>query len=224
MPDALSPAAVRSAACAHVAGLAEALAVARHEVAQATAERAGMEALQEQDRARAALFAQAIAALNQTIQMVSAANVADLTADVNAGLRSIFHDQDLEFRVVDEVKRNSISYRFELLHDGVAGSTRNFGGSVYAVVALVLKVKFLIYAKCFPMLVMDESLRFVSKEYVARTSQFLRSLADGLDMDILLITHEPAFAAGADVNYFVSEGSPRANGTTLALKAEVKEG
>lgn len=209
---------IRAAADSRRNHLVSRVAVLVHEINQIAARRVEMTDAQARDYAQAELLSKGIATLNQVVQEVSEANLSRLTDLVNTALRHIFFDQELEFRIVSEEKWNMTVYRFEVLHDGVPGNQNSFGGGIYAVIALVLKIVFNRYTKRYPMIVGDESLHFVSGEYVARTSAFMQELSRDFDMKFVLITHEPRFAAAADQNYRASDGGKEA-GTLFNLRA-----
>ena len=62
---------------------------------------------------------------------------------------------------------------------------------------------FILHTKRYPLLVLDESLRFISKSHKARASRFVRQLAQAFGVHVLLVTHDEALAVEADVNYSV---------------------
>lgn len=160
-------------------------------------------------KTRAESMQLAAAVLQQLVDEVGAANISRLEHLVNSALRTVFHDLDLQFRIVSEIKRNTNSYRIVVFHNGVEGSTESFGGGVYAVIALVLKILFNILAKRYPLLVLDESLAMVSEQYISRVSQLIKELSAEFSMPILLVTHQPGFAAEANRTYEISLASPK---------------
>lgn len=124
---------------------------------------------------------------------------------VTQGLRTIFHDLDLYFESEISTKYNRISCDFFIRQDGPfpirAHPLRGFGGGPASVASLTLKVLTILRMKLWPLLVLDEALVAVSEEYVQYTSQFLASLAGRMAMDILLVTHNTAFADHAKRAY-----------------------
>lgn len=122
---------------------------------------------------------------------------------VNSALRTIFFDQDIEFKIISEVKRNLTCYRIVTKKDGVEGSINSFAGGVMAVEAMVMKVLFNLLAKRFPFIVLDESLSFVSEKYIQNTSDFMKDLSKQFNLPIVLVTHQPSFEEGADTKIHV---------------------
>lgn len=158
---------------------------------------------------RAEAMQLAASVLQQLVDTVGATNIARVQTLVNSALRTIFFDLDLQFRIISEIKRNTNSYRIAVYSNGVEGSTESFGGGVYAVIAMVLKVIFNVLAKKYPLIVLDESLAMVSEQYVGRVSQLIKELSAEFQMPILLVTHQPAFAAEAHRTYEISLTSPK---------------
>lgn len=124
---------------------------------------------------------------------------------VTQGLQTIFHDLDLHFEAEITTKYNRIACDFFIRQDGpfpVRGHPlRAFGGGPASVASLILKVLTVLRMKLWPFLALDESLVAVSEEYVQHTSQFLASLSSRMGMDLLLVTHNAAFADHAKRAY-----------------------
>jgi len=139
------------------------------------------------------------------------------------GLQTIFADLNLSLESEVAPKHNKIAVDF-FIRRGVKGSVRShrgrpleaFGGGPSSVVSLILRILAIKRMKLWPLLVLDESLNAVSNEYVEATSQFLKSLADKLGFDILLVTHKPPFLDHADISYRCVE-STEADGVSTYL-------
>lgn len=125
---------------------------------------------------------------------------------VTEGLRTIFHDLELSFEAEVGTKYNRVSVDFFMRQgDEISGHRGKpleaFGGGPSSVAALLLRILTTLRLKRFPLLVLDEALGAVSDEYTDQTGRFLASLADKMGIDILLVTHKPAFLDHADVAY-----------------------
>jgi DNA repair exonuclease SbcCD ATPase subunit len=157
--------------------------------------------------------------LQQLIDTVATDNINNIETLVNTALASIFKDQDIAFKIVQEIKRNQVLYKIILVHNGVEGGINSFGGGPWGVVALVLKAVVLILGKRYPVLALDESLSYVSKEYRESVSHFLHDLTKpypaGLSLPILLVSHEPQFNEAADN---ILEATPAAEGSVKFLR------
>jgi DNA repair exonuclease SbcCD ATPase subunit len=123
---------------------------------------------------------------------------------VTEGLQTIFFDQDLSFEAEVTTRRNLINVDL-LLRDRSEGfqgpPLGNFGGGPISVSSLILRLISLRRLKRRPVLFLDETLSMVSEEYIDATGQFLQKLASTTGVDILLVTHNPAFLDHADIGY-----------------------
>lgn len=131
---------------------------------------------------------------------------------VTEGLQTIFYDLELsceadvgpkwgkiavEFFFRQGDKDNPLSYRGKPL--------QSFGGGPSSIASLVLRLMTVMRLKLWPVLVLDEALGAVSEQYVEHTGMFLERLAKKMGIDVLLVTHKPAFLDHANVTYRCSE-------------------
>lgn len=131
---------------------------------------------------------------------------------VTEGLQSIFHDLNLSFEAEVGSKYNKVSVDF-FMRQGAKDDALShrgkpleaFGGGPSSVASLVLRILTVLRLKLHPVLVLDEALGAVSDEYTDQTGRFLASLADKMGIDVLLVTHKPAFLEHADVAYRCEE-------------------
>lgn len=140
-------------------------------------------------------------ALQSIIERVSSSNIAQIESLVNDALEVIFFDQNIRFSIESSEKRGATAYTWTLTKDGIEGNINSFGGGVVAVPALVLKALSLVLSRKYPLLVLDESLSFVSAEYIPHVSQFLLQLSKQLGVTVVLVTHQPQFSESADMVY-----------------------
>lgn len=123
------------------------------------------------------------------------------------GLRAVFPDQNLSFSAELGQRNGRVSATFYLCQGdpgfgGIKGPPLgSFGGGPSSFVSLILRVLTLLRTKRLPILLLDETLAAVSDEYIEATGQFLQRLAETSHIDILLVTHKPAFLDHAAVAY-----------------------
>lgn len=69
------------------------------------------------------------------------------------------------------------------------------GGGVLDIVSLALRVAFLdlAYPKVEGPLILDESLKHLSKEYLSKAADFLNVISDKLGRQVILVTHQHEF-------------------------------
>lgn len=130
---------------------------------------------------------------------------------VTQGLRTIFHDLDLQFEAEVGTRYNRIAVDFFIRQGTSNGRTIRgkpltaFGGGPSSVASLTLRILTILRLKLWPFLILDETLAAVSDEYVEQTGQFLAGLASKMHMDILLVTHKSSFLEHADHAYRCAE-------------------
>jgi len=108
-------------------------------------------------------------------------------------LNEVLENPNLKFKVIYEAKRNVIGVEFKI-YDLANGSTfdilNSFGGGIADLVSVVLRIVFLHYSGLEKILVLDESGKFISNNYQGNFSKFLKTIAEKLDMQIILVSHK----------------------------------
>lgn len=126
---------------------------------------------------------------------------------VTYGLRTIFDDQDLTFMPVVSKKNNRIHIELITQNGEIKGGFGSFGGSVAVIEGFLLRILCILKLKLARLLLLDETFAPVGDLYVPNTSLLIAQMANKLDMDILLVTHQKEFQTHADHVYQVSESS-----------------
>lgn len=121
---------------------------------------------------------------------------------VNRGLTFIF-GEGVSVSIVDKVQSNKTLYSLRVVdaRTGAEGLTDSHGGGVMAVVSFLFRFLVSVKTQRAPVLVLDESFTFVSREYHERLSEFLRMISDEYGYDILLVSHQPALKEFANKVY-----------------------
>lgn len=123
------------------------------------------------------------------------------------GLQSVFDDQDLKVKAQVCVERGKVSVDLITMQKVLGGSDIEglsndaFGGAVSTVQSILLRVIIMLRRGLRPLLLLDETLPAFDANYVVNMGQFLSVLCHRLDMDILLVTHNPALVEAADKAY-----------------------
>lgn len=130
-----------------------------------------------------------------------------IEALVNQGLQYIF-GESIKIRIDSAFKNNKTMFSLKIVKDNVnEGVAESFGGGVLAVVACLLKISSILITKKERLLVMDESLTYVSIEFQEKLSQFLSKICEQMNFEIILITHQPKMASYAN-NIYKVQGTP----------------
>lgn len=125
-----------------------------------------------------------------------------LESVVSEGLKSIFADQDLSFKLELSHKYNKVCAEPYVCQGDIKGHPLDsFGGGPASIISLILRVLILLRLKRYRMLFLDETLAAVAEQYVEATGIFLRKLSESSGLPILLVTHTHAFLEHATVGY-----------------------
>jgi hypothetical protein len=123
------------------------------------------------------------------------------------GLQAVFDDQDLSVKANIEESRGKISVELVTVQkkpngDIIEGVAKDdFGGSVLTVQSVLLRVIIMLRRGLRPLLLLDESLPAFDANYISNMGSFLSELCRRLDIDILMVTHNPALFDAADRSY-----------------------
>lgn len=127
------------------------------------------------------------------------------------GLQTVFSDQDLNVKAQVEVQRGKVSVDLvtSQKHPGgieVEGLSNDaFGGAVATVQSILLRIIIILRRGLRRVLLLDESLPAFDGNYVSNMGSFLSVLCSRLDLDILLVTHNPTLVEAADRAYRITK-------------------
>jgi len=129
-------------------------------------------------------------------------NIDSMSELATTGLRHIIHDQKLTFNIRQESKYNRLAMKFILEDDGIEGDpVQSYGGGAAVIISFILRIAVMSRMKMANLLILDESLMAISKEYVPAAGAFIRQLSEETGINILLVTHNPEFLNHAHVAY-----------------------
>lgn len=169
-----------------------------------------------------ALLSKTEAVLSMISTAVLGKSTSTIDQLVTAGLRAIFEDQDLLFQTKVERYRGRTAVQFKLLERGIEHPLiDSYGGGVLAVVGVLLRVVTIITLNLRRVLILDEALSHVSDQYIQNTSSFLKELCEKMGFTILMVSHQPEFAAAANIHYQVARKKDK---LVLMSKREAKNG
>lgn len=122
------------------------------------------------------------------------------------GLKAVFDDQELSVKAEVEVLRDKVSVNLLTVQKTPDGeieglSVDAFGGSVLTVQSVLLRIIVMMRRGLRPFLCLDETLPAFDSNYISNMASFLSELCRRLDMDILMVTHNPALFDAADRSY-----------------------
>lgn len=148
------------------------------------------------------------ATLESLLKMVSVESLDTVEQLVTYGLRTIFDDQALAFKIEVTTKFKQQWMEPKLIAGQVeAPILDSFGGGPAEVVAFLLRVLVVRRLGLAPVLLLDEPFSMVSAEYVENVAKLLRELADKLGFTFIVITHDRGFLSYAHHGYEAVETS-----------------
>lgn len=139
-----------------------------------------------------------IAEVAQAVQQHVHAQVSRI---VSRCLEAVFPDP-YTFEIFFEEKRGKTEARLAFVRDGIEyDPVTAAGGGVCDVAAFGLRLAALVLSRPRRrrLLVLDEPFRMISRNYAPAVRELLEDLSAELDLQIVMVTHDPALAAGTVV-------------------------
>lgn len=126
------------------------------------------------------------------------------------GLQAVFHDQKLSVESQVNISRGKVSVDLITVHERPDGtvikgvSNDAFGGAVATVQSVLLRIIVMKRRGLRHLLLLDESLPAFDGNYVQNMGEFLQLICERLDIDILLVTHNPALVDASNRAYRIA--------------------
>lgn len=113
-------------------------------------------------------------------------------------LKAVFQQDAYEFKIVFERKRGRTDARLSLVRDGIEYDPNSVGGGVVDVASFALRLTCLVIAQPPKrrLVVLDEPFKFLSRNYAERVQEMLEDLSEELDMQFIMVTHDPQLEVG----------------------------
>lgn len=124
-------------------------------------------------------------------------------------LEAVFKDQAPKLQVEFVERRNKLECDLWLVEeDKKMDPLAAKGGGIVDIAAFALRIASwsMIRPRLRPTLILDEPLRWLSKEYQVPASRMLKELSDRLGVQFLIITHEATLTSYADRVFEVKKG------------------
>ena len=129
-------------------------------------------------------------------------NVESISDLVTTGLKHIIYDQNLTFKIKQEVKANRLSMKFIIEDNGTEGDPLlSFGGGIVLTASLILRIAIMSRLNMGNLLLLDESMHALANRYVPAAASFMKQLSDQTGINILMVTHNEEFVGHADTTY-----------------------
>lgn len=129
-------------------------------------------------------------------------NVISLSDLVTSGLSHVVDDQDLQFKISQDVKGNKPVFRISMINSGrESDPVEGSGGGIATLVSTIIRFSLTAKFGLSKLILFDETLSSLSNAYVPAAASFLRDLCREFNIDILMVTHNPDFISESDVSY-----------------------
>ncbi len=129
-------------------------------------------------------------------------NVDSMSELATNGLRHVIQDQELTFKIKQELKHNRLSMRFVLEEDGVeADPMTSFGGGAVHIISLILRLSVMTRLGMGNVLILDEAMNALAEKYIPAASDFMKRLSEETGIHILMVTHNDEFMTNAHTAY-----------------------
>lgn len=153
-----------------------------------------------------------IKVLREIIDIMSKEFIDSIVDLLTFALQTIIYDKDYSVKILLKESRNSKQAEIILVSKQEDGSIiespipDNCGGGISAIVGLVLQIFFIQYFKLNKLLIMDEALSQISKEYIPNTMTFLKTLSKERGFKFLLVCHDNRIIKHSDYMYRMEMG------------------
>lgn len=129
---------------------------------------------------------------------------------VNLALESVFPGE-YEFKILFNISRGKTEAELVFM-DKRTGKpidpTEASGGGVVDVVCFALRIAcYALQQNTDNVIILDESMKFVSKDLISRTGEILKTLSEKLNLQIIMVTHIPEFIDIADRVFTVKKNA-----------------
>tara|TARA_R110002020_G_scaffold156437_2_gene338543 strand:+ start:870 stop:1484 length:615 start_codon:yes stop_codon:yes gene_type:complete len=117
---------------------------------------------------------------------------------VTEALTSIF-EKDIRFEIKLYSYRKEPAIDITVIEDELeVDPQKSCGGGVNDIISLVLKIIFIYLKNSNRILILDESLKFLSRNYLEQASSFIRDISERMNLQIILVSHKPELEVGCD--------------------------
>lgn len=156
----------------------------------------------EQATARVEAVRQAQLIVQEAAKRVQEEAHAQIGGLVSRCLKAVFGEEAYEFKIVFERKRGKTEAKLVFVRDGEEiDPTQAAGGGTVQIAAFALRLSCLILQTppVRRLLVIDEGFSMLSKEYRPRLKVLLEALAEEMDLQLILVTHQSDMKLGTVV-------------------------
>ena len=120
------------------------------------------------------------------------------TSLVTEALSSIF-EKDIRFQIKLYSYRNEPAIDVSVIENNLEiDPQKSCGGGLNDIISLVIKIIFIHLKKSSKIIILDEPLKFLSRDYIEQSSNFIRDISKRLNIQIILVSHKPDLEISCD--------------------------
>ena len=109
------------------------------------------------------------------------------TSLVTEALTSIF-EKDIRFNIKLYTYRNEPAIDVSVIEDNLeVDPQKSCGGGLNDIISFVIKIIFIYLKKSSKIIILDEPLKFLSRDYIEQSSNFIRDISKRLNIQIILV-------------------------------------
>lgn len=160
----------------------------------------GIESDIEQLNEDQVLLKKSDAVLEEVIKSLNDSSISMVEDLVGRGLTAIF-EQYFQFKIKISTKRGNLNYDMYLLEDGKECDIMNsYGGGIVDIISILMRIVTILVVTppLKRILILDESLKHLSRDYIDNAAEFLRNLGKDLGFTIIMVSHDHTFMDHAD--------------------------
>ena len=117
---------------------------------------------------------------------------------VTEALSSIF-EKDIRFKINLYSYRNEPAIDISVIEDELEiDPQKSCGGGLNDIISFVIKIIFIHLKKSSKIIILDEPLKFLSRDYIEQSSNFIRDISKRLNIQIILVSHKPDLEISCD--------------------------
>ena len=120
------------------------------------------------------------------------------TSLVTEALSSIF-EKDIRFQIKLYSYRNEPAIDVSVIENNLEiDPQKSCGGGLNDIISFVIKIIFIHLKKSSKIIILDEPLKFLSRDYIEQSSNFIRDISKRLNIQIILVSHKPDLEISCD--------------------------
>ena len=120
------------------------------------------------------------------------------TSLVSEALTNIF-EKNIKFKINLYSYRNEPAIDISVIENGLEiDPQKSCGGGLNDIISFVIKIIFIYLKKSSKIIILDEPLKFLSRDYIEQSSNFIREISKRMNIQIIIVSHKPDLEFGCD--------------------------